>query len=153
MYGTAPYITGVAVDIDAMGLTGSYQYVQFANGDSCPSIEQLEIDAVEILAPTTEADLEVSTVVDNPTPINGETVNYTITVTNNGPDDAASFTVQTTYPAGLTYSGGSVSGSPGASAINYGTYWEVVTSAPLTSGSSMTATLSFERHRYHRNDN
>jgi hypothetical protein len=48
LYGTVPYTTGIAIDLDSLGLTGTYQYVRIysplGGGDDGP-----EIDAIEVL--------------------------------------------------------------------------------------------------------
>jgi uncharacterized repeat protein (TIGR01451 family) len=50
-----------------------------------------------------ETDLEIVKVVDDDQPAPGDTVVYTLTVSNNGPNDATGVTVTDTVPAGLTY--------------------------------------------------
>ncbi len=58
-------------------------------------------------APTQNADLNadllVTKSVDNAYPTEGDTVVYTVTVTNNGPSDATGVSLIDTLPAGLTY--------------------------------------------------
>jgi uncharacterized repeat protein (TIGR01451 family) len=50
------------------------------------------------------SDLALTKSVDDPTPDNGDTIVYTITVTNNGPADAVSIEIEDVLPAsGLTY--------------------------------------------------
>ena len=53
-------------------------------------------------------DIAVSKAVDNATPNEGGTVNYTVIVTNNGPDGATGVEVTDLLPGGVTY----VSDSP-----------------------------------------
>src|SRR5204862_43868 len=60
-----------------------------------------------------QADLQVAKVVSNPTPNVGDTVSFTVTLTNKGPDAATNVTVKDVLPPGLTF----VSAS--ASAGNY----------------------------------
>jgi len=48
-------------------------------------------------------DLAVTKTADNDTPQEGNTVTYTITVTNNGPDTATNVVVTDTVPAGTTF--------------------------------------------------
>ena len=55
------------------------------------------------LDPTSNADLEVSKTVDNSAPSEEDTVNYTVTLTNNGPAAAANITLTDLLPAGVTY--------------------------------------------------
>ncbi|MEA3239757.1 MAG: lamin tail domain-containing protein, partial [Candidatus Bipolaricaulota bacterium] len=49
------------------------------------------------------ADLVVEKTVDNPTPSEGDTIVYTITLTNDGPSDASGITLSDTLPVGVTY--------------------------------------------------
>ncbi|PWH14074.1 MAG: hypothetical protein DDG59_13475 [Anaerolineae bacterium] len=49
------------------------------------------------------ADLEVLKTVDRSNPAEGESVTYTITVTNKGPNDASGITISDLLPASLTY--------------------------------------------------
>jgi uncharacterized repeat protein (TIGR01451 family) len=51
----------------------------------------------------TVADLEIQKTADNPTPVPGGTVVFTLTATNQGPSAATGVTVTDTLPAGLTY--------------------------------------------------
>ena len=57
------------------------------------------------------SDLEIIKTVDNPTPNYLDTITYTITVTNNGPDQATGITVTDTLPNGLTYISDNSSGT------------------------------------------
>src|SRR5258708_15751163 len=58
---------------------------------------------VVLLDTAQRADLAVAKSVDNPTPAAGANVVFTITVTNNGPNNATSVVVNDFLPAGLTY--------------------------------------------------
>ena len=49
------------------------------------------------------ADLAVTKIVDNATPSEGDTIVYTITLTNNGPSDATSVALTDLLPVGVTY--------------------------------------------------
>ena len=57
-----------------------------------------------------DADLGVSKVVDNATPNEGDTIQYTVTINNNGPDDATTVSVTDLLPAGVTHISNTPSG-------------------------------------------
>ena len=50
-----------------------------------------------------QADLQVSKTVSNPTPNVGDTITYTVTLSNNGPDPATGVTLEDMLPAGVTF--------------------------------------------------
>src|ERR1044071_97380 len=52
---------------------------------------------------TGSADLQVAKTVDRPTPNEGESVTYSVTVKNNGPDAASNVNLTDLLPAGLAY--------------------------------------------------
>ena len=82
-----------------------------------------------------QADLSVTKTVNDPTPNVGETVAYTITLTDHGPDDATNVTVRDVLPAGLTF----VSATPGQ-----GTYDPAAstwTAGGVADGSSAVLTI------------
>lgn len=73
---------------------------------------------------------------DNGAPYEGDTVTYTVTVKNNGPDPASSVQISDALPPGVTYvSGGASAGSydPGADAWNVG---------PLSVGASASLSVT-----------
>ena len=70
--------------------------------------------------------LSVTKTVNDPTPNVGETIAYTITLTNNGPSNATSVIVQDMLPAGLTF----VSATP-----SQGTYVQATPTSTWTVGS------------------
>src|SRR5262249_39970602 len=59
-----------------------------------------------------QADLQVTKSVSNPTPNVGDTITFTVTLRNAGPDPATSVTVQDTLPAGGSFV--SATPSPGS---------------------------------------
>ncbi|MFT3852678.1 MAG: hypothetical protein QM733_08080 [Ilumatobacteraceae bacterium] len=85
------------------------------------------------------ADLAVTKSSSPASVVAGETVQYPITVTNNGPSAAADVVVVDTLPAGLSYQ--SVGAPTGASCTNSG---QVVTctAATLANGASLTFTVT-----------
>lgn len=88
------------------------------------------------ISPAVSADLALLKVVDDATPNEGDTVNYTVTVTNTGPGPATVVQIMDLLPAGVTY----VSAVPGQ-----GTYdsisgdWFV---GNLSAGSSVNLLLA-----------
>ena len=59
--------------------------------------------AAAVLTVVNQADLAVTEEVDNPTPSSGDTIRYTLTVVNNGPNAATGVAVTDLLPAGVTY--------------------------------------------------
>jgi uncharacterized repeat protein (TIGR01451 family) len=82
-----------------------------------------------------QADLQVGKTVSNPTPNVGDTITYTVTLTDNGPDPATNVTVQDMLPAGVTF----VSAAPAGSYNPVGGVWTVGT---VTPGSPQTLTIT-----------
>uniref|UniRef100_UPI00260B6CC5 DUF11 domain-containing protein n=1 Tax=uncultured Aquimarina sp. TaxID=575652 RepID=UPI00260B6CC5 len=60
-------------------------------------------DPSEDITINNEVDLVVAKTVDNATPDEGDTINYTITVTNNGPARATAVSITDQLPTGVTY--------------------------------------------------
>jgi tungstate transport system substrate-binding protein len=86
------------------------------------------------------ADLGVTSTVDNEAPEEGDTITYTITLTNNGPDEATDIELTGVLPAGLTYV--SNSASQGAYDSTSGV-WAVKSLADGTSATlDITATVN-----------
>jgi uncharacterized repeat protein (TIGR01451 family) len=75
-----------------------------ADSDSTPNNNVPTEDDQDNAAVTPRvSDLSITKVVDNATPNLGENVNFTITITNDGPDDASNVTVGDVLPAGTTF--------------------------------------------------
>jgi hypothetical protein len=49
LYGTAPYTTGIAIDIDGVAPAGTYQYVRIYSPPGGPDGYGPEVDAIEVL--------------------------------------------------------------------------------------------------------
>ncbi len=77
-----------------------------------------------------EADLSLSKTVSNPTPQNGETIQYTIVLNNAGPGTATGVQVSDVLPSGVVF----VSASPSVGSFDINTnLWTVASLAPNTS--------------------
>lgn len=85
------------------------------------------------------ADLSLTKVASTSTPSIGQTVNYTLTLTNGGPAAATNVTVADVLPGGLTYVAGSIAGGSSRSASPPNLSWTVTT---LASGASTNLTFS-----------
>jgi uncharacterized repeat protein (TIGR01451 family) len=70
----------------------------------CPDGSLPDPDTGECpVTPEPSADLAVSKGVDDASPDEGETIVYTISVTNNGPNDTTGVVISDTLPGGVTY--------------------------------------------------
>jgi uncharacterized repeat protein (TIGR01451 family) len=91
----------------------------------------------DVTLSTRVADIAITKVPDSATPAVGSTVEFTITATNNGPDNATELKVHDELPAGLTY----VSDTP-----EVGTTYDPVTYTwtigNLANGDTMTLVIS-----------
>jgi uncharacterized repeat protein (TIGR01451 family) len=76
--------------------------------------------AVRVLADNTTADIRLQKTVDRPTPSEGDTVTFTITITNDGPARATNLVVYDTLPTGLDSS--AVALPPGITFVAFGTF-------------------------------
>ena len=85
---------------------------------------------------TAQADLAIVKTVDNATPSVGSNVTFTLTVTNNGPNDAAGAQVSDLLPAGYSF----VSATPSVGSYAPGT--GVWTIGALANGASATMTIT-----------
>ncbi|UMB53397.1 Ig-like domain-containing protein [Lutibacter sp. A64] len=97
------------VDIDTAGETITNITTAATGDQSDPTTEGDDLEAtIEV---ENYADIVLTKVVDNATPNVGDTVTYTVTVTNNGPAKVTGLVVTDALPTGLTY--GIVSPSDG----------------------------------------
>ena len=89
--------------IDAV--TGQFaQGAYFASGGHVFAVNYSGGDGNDVaLICTTTADLSVTTTVSNATPNVGDQITFTITLSNQGPDDATGVQVADLLPAGLTF--------------------------------------------------
>ncbi len=154
---------------DTQALPASSPAVDAGTNTGCPAVDQrgvarpfdgngdgtpvCDIGAYEFnLPPPASADLSLAMTVDNPTPIVGGTITFTLTVRNAGPDNATGIAATDLLPAGYTYTGDSGSGtynsgsgvwtvgalSPGASA-SHSISVTVNATGPYTNSAQITA--------------
>jgi uncharacterized repeat protein (TIGR01451 family) len=109
--GTVTFTAAATINPSATGTLTNTATVAVPPGDTTPANNS----ATDTDTLTSEADLAVTKTVDNPTPIFGTPITYTVTVSNHGPQTATDVTVADPLPAGLipisvAPSQGSVSG-------------------------------------------
>ncbi|MBD2355861.1 carboxypeptidase regulatory-like domain-containing protein [Tolypothrix sp. FACHB-123] len=75
------------------------------DNDSNPNENDGKIFEFTLPPPPTGADLELTQTVSNPTPKAGDTVTFTLTLRNRGPENATSIQVKNYLPAGFTFQG------------------------------------------------
>ena len=92
----------VAVPLDATPGTVTNTATVVGAGDTDPSNDSAS-ETTTIGVVVGSADLVVTKTVDDPSPHEGDTVAYIVTVTNNGPDDATGVQVTDVLPAGVTF--------------------------------------------------
>jgi len=104
------------------------------------SLDEAETDSTNNTSQVTVivggADLALGMVADTPTPTVGDTVTYTLTLTNNGPDSANLIEVKDLLPTGLTYSNHNP--EPGTTYDQATGIWDVGT---LASGTTIALEL------------
>ncbi|WP_143198727.1 DUF11 domain-containing protein, partial [Bradyrhizobium sp. AS23.2] len=79
-----------------------------------------------------QADLGLTKTVTNPTPNVGDTITFTVTLSNVGPNDATNVTVQDLLPAGLSFLSATPSQGSYASGTGVWTVGTVTTATPQT---------------------
>ncbi|MHC4808734.1 MAG: hypothetical protein ACYTBX_21065, partial [Planctomycetota bacterium] len=98
-------------------------------------------DPGEDITVNNNTDLVIAKTVDDATPDEGQTVTYTITLTNNGPAQATNISVTDVVPAGVTYVAASITGgdsSDDSDPAGAGLSWTVNT---INSGANTTLTF------------
>ncbi|WP_408893365.1 S-layer homology domain-containing protein [Paenibacillus taichungensis] len=83
-------------------VTGTYTWNVTYSGDSNNIASTSSSDCSVTVTPQ-QADLSITNTVSNATPNVGDTIAFTITATNNGPDSATGVVVTDLLPAGLTF--------------------------------------------------
>jgi uncharacterized repeat protein (TIGR01451 family) len=103
---------------------------------SFSSAENFSAGAISINA-IPECDLSVNKTVNFPGPYAGQTIQFTLTATNNGPDIATLVQVEDLIPSGFTYVSHTASGSTEYNAA--AGLWDIGT---LNNGGSATLTIN-----------
>ncbi len=86
-----------------------------------------------------QADLALAKTVSDATPNVGDTVTYTVALTNAGPDAAKDVVVEDILPAGVTYVAGSANATPGTATYSGGKLtWTVTDIAKGATGAQLT---------------
>ncbi|MGH2595871.1 MAG: DUF7507 domain-containing protein [Actinomycetota bacterium] len=92
----------VTVPLDATSGTVTNTATVVGAGDTDPSNDSAsETTTIGVVGGS--ADLVLTKTVDDASPHEGDTITYTVTVTNNGPDDATGVQVTDVLPGGVTY--------------------------------------------------
>ena len=95
--------------------------VRYQNGNPVGTFQGISLGAI-FFAATTQADLELGKTVSNAVPNVGDTITFTLTILNKGPDPATGVTVSDNLPNGFTF----VSATPSQGTYNNGTgIWDV----------------------------
>ncbi|MCZ7544390.1 MAG: DUF11 domain-containing protein [Anaerolineae bacterium] len=133
-------------------LGASSPAIDTADNTTCPATDQrgvirpidgdgnstviCDIGAYEAPTDIPDADISVSKGVSDTMPDEGQAISYTVTVTNNGPDNATSVTITDQLPTGVTYTG--YSATQGTYTSGTGV-WNV---GALANGADATLTLN-----------
>ncbi|MBO9534382.1 MAG: DUF11 domain-containing protein [Solirubrobacteraceae bacterium] len=94
--------------------------------------------AATVIAPA--ADLQVTKTADKPTANVGETITWTVTATNNGPNGATGVTINDTVPSGVTLN--PVGAQPGLTCTTAGSLVSCAVTGTLAASTSRVLTLS-----------
>ncbi len=109
-----PYSEGTWACTDANGLTTSLPSAGLATGTSLSILPGSDVTC-SITNNDLGIDLSIAKSVDDATPNIGQTITFTLAVSNAGPDIATNVTVTDVVPSGFTYVGGSLSGGDSTS--------------------------------------
>ncbi len=126
----------IVASVDSAGAKTNLAQVSAANqpdSDSTPNNSvATEDDQASVTVTPQDADLSLTKTVDDATPISGQQVTFTVTVSNAGPSSATNVIVQDSLPTGLTF----VSSTPSQGTFDNTTgQWAAGT---IASGSSAT---------------
>jgi uncharacterized repeat protein (TIGR01451 family) len=140
-YGTNPLQSGIAIDLDALSLTGSFRYVRVYQPlhGGCGSNRTVEIDAIDRYVATCSVDMTMSQLTpSNLTPSVSDIITYIFTFGNIGPGTASNITINSPIPSGTTYV--SHVGIPGMTFDPFTGNWELT--EDLITGQNYNISLS-----------
>lgn len=123
--------TGTSYDIMNLTVTTSYE-IETVNENNCPNPSRTTVTATAIEC----VDLAIEKEVDNTLPSIGETVTFTITLTNNGTTTSSNIIINELLPNGYAYN------AHVASAGTYDNSSQLWTIASLDVGNTATLTLT-----------
>jgi uncharacterized repeat protein (TIGR01451 family) len=140
--GPGTWVVGTVANGGSATLTVSATVLSASASTNTASIaaaDQFDPDTTNDSASATvtpqQADLALTKTVDNAKPLSGQTVTFTITLTNNGPDGATGVAVNDLLPAGLVFV------SDVASQGSYNSSTGVWTVAAVANGATATLTI------------
>jgi len=136
-----PYSEGTWACTDANGLTTTLPSAGLATGTDITLLPGSDVTC-SISNNDLGIDLSIVKSVDDATPNIGQTITFSLDVTNAGPDVATNVTVSDPVPAGFTYVAGSISGGDSSSDADPtigGLVW-TLNSVPVNT----TVTLTFQ---------
>jgi uncharacterized repeat protein (TIGR01451 family) len=117
--GASVDLTFTATVLEPTGAADEYLNVAEVTGadqldpDSTPDNDdgdQSEDDEANATVTPQSADLSLAKAVDDPSPLVGDSVTFTLTLTNGGPDTATNIEVTDNLPVGFTYDAASIAG-------------------------------------------
>ncbi len=117
--------------INVTQVTACDQYDSDSTPDNDDGDQSEDDEDSESVTPVI-VDLSLSKSVDDSTPNVGDTVTFTVTLTNTGPDSATNISVEDVIPNGYTYAAGSIGSNAGA------------TGAAITTDDSGAPTLTWD---------
>jgi uncharacterized repeat protein (TIGR01451 family) len=128
----------VDYDLSAFG-TGPYPPVLLFHHHNATAARRAELVQVQL---SNGADLQIDKTVSDNTPDEGDTITFTVTLTNNGPVSVPDPVIGDALPAGLTYVTGSQACTPVAGTFTAGTTleWDF-TGNTLLPGATITCTI------------
>lgn len=148
---------GSPQSIVSVNLSSGYHSIEFRHQEiggadnyflywSLPGSSSINIVASSSLSHCLAVEIAITKAADNLTPNIGESIRFTLSVINNGPDIAANITVSDIVPAGFTYTPGTMTGgdlTDQSDPTGTGLKW-IINSLPVAPPASNAVDLTFE---------